>query len=76
MSFEKAIDDLTAAIRLDPQFFEAYSNRAVVWVHKGELEQAIDDLTEALRFSTKRAARCSPTGLCLVETRCVRKGTR
>jgi len=46
--FERAVEDLTAAIRLNPGFDEAYSNRAIAYGNMGRHEQALADFNKAL----------------------------
>ncbi|KAJ3161681.1 cytochrome c oxidase subunit 1 [Geranomyces michiganensis] len=46
---DQGILDLTKAIKLDPEYFEAYITRASYYQTKGEYEPAIEDCTEALR---------------------------
>ena len=45
---EKAIDELSQAIEIDPQNFEAYFWRARAFMHKGQFENAIGDLNKVL----------------------------
>ena len=53
--FDKAIDDNTEAIRLDPKDAEAYYNRSVDYWRKGDYDKAIADCTEAIRLNPKLA---------------------
>jgi len=53
---DKAIADLTEAIRLDPDDAVAYSNRGFAYSNKGEYDKAIADLTEAIRLNPENAA--------------------
>ena len=48
---DKAIADLTEAIRLDPNNSEAYFERAAEYRGKGEDDKASADLTEAIRLN-------------------------
>ncbi len=48
--FDKAIDELTKAIRLDPTHGDAYSDRGVVYQQIGSYEAAMADLTAEPRF--------------------------
>ncbi len=52
---DRAIDDFTAAIKLKPNFFEAYSNRGYLYSVKGDYGQAIADLTSAIRINPRFA---------------------
>ena len=56
-----AIADFDEAIRLDPQYFDAYLNRGGAWSRKKEFDRAIDDLSEAIR--------CRPTAARAFESR-------
>jgi tetratricopeptide (TPR) repeat protein len=46
-----AIADYTEAIRLNPEFATAYSNRGVVRYNKGDMDGAIVDYIEAIRLN-------------------------
>ncbi len=46
----QAIDDYTAAIRLDPTFPEVYNRRGNAYLDLGEIEKAIADYSRALRL--------------------------
>jgi len=48
--YDRALDEYTEAIRLDPAFAPAYANRASVYFNKGEMEQAIADCNRALEL--------------------------
>jgi tetratricopeptide (TPR) repeat protein len=47
-ALDKAIADYDAAIRLNPDFAEAYVNRGIAWFDKGRYDQAIADATRAI----------------------------
>ena len=51
---DKAIADLTEAIRLDPKHAIVYSDRGAAYRASGECDKAIADLTEAIRLDPKR----------------------
>jgi lipoprotein NlpI len=53
--FDRAIADLTEAIRLDPTWAGAYSNRGRAYREKGEDHRAIADLTESIRLDPRLA---------------------
>ncbi len=46
-----ALDDFTEALRLKPNYVNAYNNRGVVRLQRGDYKGAIDDFTEGLRFN-------------------------
>jgi tetratricopeptide (TPR) repeat protein len=46
---EKAVDDLSEAIRLQPDCAEAYSYRGQVWMIKGRYKEANQNFREAIR---------------------------
>jgi tetratricopeptide (TPR) repeat protein len=53
---DRAINDYTKAIRLDPSDAVAYGNRGIAWFEKGDMENAIRDLTEAIRLDPENSA--------------------
>src|ERR1700722_4722633 len=53
--FDRAIADLTEAIRLDPDAVVAYQDRAASYRNKGQYDRALDDLNHALRLDPKDA---------------------
>jgi hypothetical protein len=59
----RAIDDCSDAIRLKPDFAEAYRNRGLARAMKGELERAIKDYGEALRLRPQDALAFDSRGL-------------
>jgi tetratricopeptide (TPR) repeat protein len=48
--FDLAIRSYTEAIRLKPDFAEAYCDRGIAYLKKGDLDRAIADCTEAIRL--------------------------
>jgi len=48
--YEKAIEDQTQALKIDPNFAGAYLNRALAYANKGDYEKAIDDYNKALEI--------------------------
>jgi len=53
--FDQAIAHLTEAIRLNPQFAEAYYNRGLAFGKKNNLVEEIADYTEAIRLKPEFA---------------------
>ena len=47
---DKAIENYTEAIRLDPDYVNAFIGRGVSWGEKGEYDKAIADYDEAIRL--------------------------
>ena len=47
--FDRAIEDLTAALRIKPDFHRALKNRGEAWRRSGRFDRAIEDYTAALR---------------------------
>jgi len=50
--YDKAIADYTKAIRIDPKFASAYSNRGSAYGMKGEYDKAIADYTKAMELNS------------------------
>ena len=48
--YDLAIADYTQAIRLEPNFTAAYTNRGDAYVHKGDYDRAITDYESALQI--------------------------
>ena len=53
--YNKAIEDYDEAIKLDPNYFEAYNNRGLAWAKLEEYNKAIDDFTKAIKLNPKLA---------------------
>ena len=53
--YDQAIADYTEAIRLNPEYAEAYCNRGVAYWEKGNDDKAIADFTEAIRLNPEYA---------------------
>src|ERR1700726_1680108 len=50
MKYQKSISDYTEAIRLKPDYADAYNHRGNVYSKKEEYDKAISDCTEAIRL--------------------------
>lgn len=50
---QKATNDYTQAIKLDPQFVAAYAARAYTWNKYNDLDQPIADMTECIKLQPK-----------------------
>jgi tetratricopeptide (TPR) repeat protein len=55
ISLNEKIPFYTEAIRLQPNFPEAYNNRAIAYQAKGEIPEALADLDEAIRLKPNYA---------------------
>ena len=53
--FDRAIVELSEAIRLDPNFATAFVERARAWASKEEYDKANADLDEAMRIEPRHA---------------------
>ena len=52
---QRAIEDYDEAIRLNPQYIEAYGNRGFAYLNLGQFEAAIGDYSEAIRLDPRYA---------------------
>ena len=48
-SYDRAITDISEAIRLKPKYGPAYNNRGLAWFHKGNYDAAIRDFGRAIK---------------------------
>ena len=55
-SLEKAMDDFTSVIRMDPNHAEAYCNRGDAHAEKGDYDRAIADCTAAIQIDPRYCA--------------------
>jgi tetratricopeptide (TPR) repeat protein len=53
--YDRAIADSTQALRLDPNFANAYSNRGNAYLRKRDYDRAIADYEAALRINPNDA---------------------
>ena len=52
-NYEKALDDYSIAIKIDPEFAIAYYNRGVIYNYREEMSKALDDFTTAIKINPK-----------------------
>ena len=55
LDYTKAIGDFTEAIRLDPNYTHAYTDRGAAYSKKGDYAKAISDFSEAIRLDSNFA---------------------
>jgi lipoprotein NlpI len=60
---DRAIADYNEAIRVKPDYADAFNNRGVTYDHKGDHDRAIADYTEAIRIKPDYAAAFNNRGL-------------
>lgn len=51
--YDQALDDFTRSIELDPELYDAWSNRVGAWAGKGEFDHAMSDVNKALSMEPK-----------------------
>jgi tetratricopeptide (TPR) repeat protein len=61
--WDKAIDDYSIAIEIDPKFSDAYSNRGVAYGNLGLWDKAIDDYKRAIEIDPKISMTYSDCGI-------------
>ncbi|MCH5177881.1 MAG: tetratricopeptide repeat protein [Prevotellaceae bacterium] len=66
--YEAAILDLTTVVEQQPQFAEAYYNRAYAYAKTAKLQLAIDDLTSAIRLRSNFAQAYFNRGILRIQT--------
>lgn len=54
--YDRAIADLSEAIRVDPDYARPYVSRGLAWKHKGDVERAIGDFDTAIRLDPQFAS--------------------
>jgi tetratricopeptide (TPR) repeat protein len=63
--YERAIEDSTAAIRLNPNYAPAYNSRAIVWNELRRFDDALRDCDEAIRLEPDLAVFRNTRGVVL-----------
>ena len=53
--YDRAIDDYTQAIQLNPNDAYAYKNRGLAYNDKGDFDRTIEDYTQAIQFNPNDA---------------------
>lgn len=59
----EAIPHFDQAIRLNPRYTEAYTNRGIAWREMGDLSGAITDFDKAITLNPKYARACGDRGI-------------
>jgi tetratricopeptide (TPR) repeat protein len=60
--FDRAIEEYSNAIRLYPNFFQAFINRGITYSEKGNYEQAIIDYNQAIILNSNSASAYNSRG--------------
>ena len=76
LTYDQAIADFTKAIRLDPRFVVAFTNRGDAWKAKKNYDKAIADFNEAIRLDPRDAVGLRQTGQRLAGQEGFRQGHR
>ena len=74
--YDKAIAECSGAIRLDPNYAEAYYKRGLAYGNEGDYDKAIADYTEAIRLDPKLRQHILQPGCGLRAQWQLRKGHR
>ena len=53
--YDQTITDYTMALKIDPRYAEAYSNRGVAYGRKGQYDQGIIDYNRGLEINPRLA---------------------
>jgi tetratricopeptide (TPR) repeat protein len=61
---DKALEDYTAAVRLDPKYHWAWHNKGLVEYEKKQYDRAIEDCNEAIRLDASYVSAYNYRGLC------------
>jgi tetratricopeptide (TPR) repeat protein len=73
-SYDEAIEDINKAIKLYPEFAEAYFNRGNLMAISGELPAAYDDYTKAIELDPNLGEAFYNRGLVQIFMKDTRKG--
>ena len=65
--YEKAIAYYTQAIKLKPDFFQAYTNRGTAYAETGDFDKAIQDFTQAIQLKPDLSEAYSNRGAAYAE---------
>ena len=72
--YDRAIEDYNEALRLKPDFAQAYSDRGAAWYFKGEYQKAIADYDQAIQLEPDNARAYTNRGARLSQDRPHRPG--
>ena len=72
--YDKAVAELTEAIRLNPRVEGVYFSRGNAWLNKNEHDIAITDYTDAIRVNPKDTAAYNNRGVAWGSQEGVRQG--
>ncbi|MEX1083986.1 MAG: tetratricopeptide repeat protein, partial [Xanthobacteraceae bacterium] len=53
--YDRAIEDYSQAIRLDPKYAAAFVNRGIAYERKGQYDRAIENYSQVIRLDPKNA---------------------
>ena len=73
-NYDEAIEDMNKAIKLYPEFAEAYYNRANLMAISGKLPEAYDDYTRAIEYDPNMGEAYYNRGLVQIFMKDTRKG--
>jgi tetratricopeptide (TPR) repeat protein len=67
--FDEAIDDLTKAIDLRPDYFRAWQNRGLAWSNRRKYDKAVRDLNHAIGLRPNHSSTYRHLGFALLQTK-------
>ena len=63
--YDRAIQDLTQAVKLNPNDIPAFNDRGIAYGIKGEVDLAIEDFEQVIRLDPEERGRPEQPRLCL-----------